>query len=80
MNPAAEITKIIAHKIGRSVEEITTDMELEALGIQSLDAIDIMFEIEEALDIQFPDDPEGGIPEMETVGDVINIVDGVVNS
>ena len=80
MNAIAEVTRIIAEKAGRPVDEITPDAKLEELGLQSLDAIDIMFDIEETLDIQLPDDADGGVPELRTVGDVISIVEGVVKT
>jgi acyl carrier protein len=51
---------------------ITRDKTFEELGIDSLDKINISFEVEEIFNITIPDDALGS---LRTVGDV---VDGVV--
>jgi acyl carrier protein len=51
---------------------VTRDKTFEELGIDSLDKINISFEVEEAFSITIPDDALGS---LRTVGDV---VDGVV--
>jgi acyl carrier protein len=53
-------------------ESITRDKTFDELQIDSLDKINISFEIEDTFDIQIPDD---SISSLKTVGD---IVDGVV--
>ena len=47
------------------------DTQLEDLGINSLDAITIIYEIEEAFDVEIPND------EIEGLSNVRDIVDGV---
>jgi acyl carrier protein len=51
---------------------VTRDKTFDALGIDSLDKINISFEVEEVFNITIPDDALGS---LRTVGDV---VDGVV--
>ena len=47
------------------------DTPLEDLGINSLDAITIIYEIEEAFDVEIPND------EIEGLSNVRDIIDGV---
>ena len=47
------------------------DTQLEDLGINSLDAITIIYEIEEAFDVEIPND------EIEGLSNVRDIIDGV---
>ena len=51
---------------------VTRDKTFDELAIDSLDKINISFEIEDTFDIQIPDDSIGS---LKTVGDII---DGVV--
>jgi acyl carrier protein len=53
-------------------ESVTRDKTFDELAIDSLDKINISFEIEDAFNIQIPDDSIG---RLKTVGD---IVDGVI--
>lgn len=50
---------------------ITLDSSLEALGITSLDAITIVYEVEEVCDIEVPND------QLESLRTVADIVEGV---
>ena len=63
----AAITKIIKCP----VEDIVPSAEWEALGIDSLKAINILFELEEEFDIEIPNEV---IPDMKTVGDIVNCI------
>jgi len=53
-------------------DTVTRDKTFDELAIDSLDKINISFEIEDAFNIQIPDD---SISSLKTVGDVI---DGVI--
>lgn len=48
---------------------ITRDSVLTNLGITSLDAITIVYEIEEQFDIEVPNEMLGG---LQTVGDIVD--------
>lgn len=63
--------EIIAKAKNIPADTITLDTTFEQLNIDSLDKINISFEVEEAFHIEIPDDALGSI---RTVGDV---VDGV---
>ncbi|MBB5058683.1 acyl carrier protein [Granulicella aggregans] len=53
-------------------DSVTRDQTFDELAIDSLDKINISFEIEDTFNIQIPDDSIGS---LKTVGD---IVDGVI--
>jgi acyl carrier protein len=66
---------IIAKAKNIPTENITLDTTFEELNIDSLDKINISFEVEEAFDIAIPDDALGS---LKTVGDVVRGVDQLV--
>ena len=68
---ASRCIDIIAKSKGISADTITPASTFEELNIDSLDKINISFEVEEAFNIDIPDEALGTI---RTVGDM---VDGV---
>jgi acyl carrier protein len=66
---------IIAKAKNIPTENITLDTSFEELNIDSLDKINISFEVEEAFNIEIPDDSLGS---LKTVGDVVRGVDQLV--
>jgi len=65
----AEIVRVvIARNKEIDAESIRADAELAALGITSLDVITIVYDLEEALDIQMPNE---AIDSLRTVADLI---------
>ena len=60
--------EIIAKAKNIPTDSITLDTTFEELNIDSLDKINISFEVEEAFDIAIPDDALGS---LKTVGDVV---------
>jgi acyl carrier protein len=78
---AETIKRIIAKQLNRTPEEITEDGELASLGIESLDLLEIVFEVETQFGIQVPynaNDP--GAVALSTVGDVVRTVEAAVNA
>jgi acyl carrier protein len=61
--------EIIAKSKSIPTDSITLDSTFEQLNIDSLDKINISFEVEEAFAIEIPDDALGTI---KTVGDMVN--------
>lgn len=53
-------------------EKITAETAFADLGVDSLDAIEILFELEEAFDLSVPDEAVRG---MEKVSDVVEAVE-----
>lgn len=56
-------------------EKLTADSALADAGIDSLDALTILFAIEEEFHVSIPDDQARA---MKTFGDMANIVEGLV--
>jgi acyl carrier protein len=51
---AERIRAIIAKQVSRPPEEITDEINLAALGLDSLDLLEVIFEIESQFDIDLP--------------------------
>ncbi len=65
---AARITEIIAKSKSLPVDSVTPASTFEDLQIDSLDKINLTFEIEEVFKITIPDE---SLTTLRTVGDVI---------
>jgi len=65
------VTKVIATSKRIPVETVTIDSEFETLGIDSMDAVEILFALEGEFDISIPDE------EVRTVRNVRDMCAGV---
>ena len=61
--------EIIAKSKAIPEDSVTLDSTFDSLAIDSLDKINISFEVEEAFDIEIPDEALGT---LKTVGDVVS--------
>ncbi len=52
----SKVLEIIAQQKRVPVENVTIDSSFDELGLDSLDAVNILFELEGAFDINIPDD------------------------
>lgn len=66
---ATRCIEVIAKSKGIPPDSVTLNSTFEELNIDSLDKINISFEVEEAFGIEIPDDALGTI---KTVGDMVN--------
>ena len=77
---ASDVIGIIAKK--KRVEKPAVELSdrLEDLGLESLDAVEMIFDLEEKFDIQIPYNANTNNPrsEFETVGDVVNAIEKLV--
>jgi acyl carrier protein len=77
---AREVIAIIAKK--KRVDKPTVELSdrLEALGLESLDAVEMIFDLEEKFDIEVPYNANTNNPrtEFDTVGDVVNAIEKIV--
>lgn len=69
-----KVTEIIVKTAKCDAEDVTLDADLMELGITSLDTITMLFEMEEAFDIDIPNEV---IPSIVTVGDIIEKLEEV---
>lgn len=76
---AADVISVIAGKM-RGDRPIQLGDKLEDLGLQSLDAVEMIFELEEKFDITIPYNANDSRMEFDTVGDVVQAVKGLVEA
>jgi len=63
-----KIRSILAEQLGVEAAEVTADANiLDDLGADSLDVVELVMSLEEAFDIEVPDEE---VESMRTVGDV----------
>ncbi|MCP4287969.1 MAG: histidine kinase [Gammaproteobacteria bacterium] len=67
----ATVIRAISNQKKIDASSISQSSTLEALGISSLDAITIMYEIEDALDLEIPNEA------LENLSSVQDILDGI---
>ena len=76
-----DVVAIIAKK--KRVEKPTVELSdrLEDLGLESLDAVEMIFDLEEKFDIEIPYNANTNNPraEFETVGDVVKLIQKLVD-
>lgn len=70
MDYLAKITEVLEPKL--KGKTLTEESNFKDLGIDSLDLVDLVFQMEEALDVQFEDEE---LLTIKTVGDLIHLVE-----
>ncbi len=71
------VQSIVADQLGVELAEVTKDASiLDDLGADSLDVVELVMTLEEALDIEVPDEV---VEEMRTIGDVQRFVESHVS-
>ncbi|HEY5380606.1 MAG TPA: phosphopantetheine-binding protein [Pseudolabrys sp.] len=77
---ASDVIAIVTKK--KRVDKPTVELSdrLEALGLESLDAVEMIFDLEEKFDIEIPFNANTNNPrtEFDTVGDVVNAIEKLV--
>jgi acyl carrier protein len=70
---SVRIQSIVADQLGVEQSEVTKDASiLDDLGADSLDVVELVMTLEDAFDIEVPDD---AVEEMRTIGDVQRFVE-----
>ena len=64
-----KVTEIIAKTANCKIEDVLPETELKTLGLTSLDTITVLFEFEEAFDIEIPNE---AIPSIVRVNDILD--------
>jgi acyl carrier protein len=71
------IHSIVADQLGVELADVTKDASiLDDLGADSLDVVELVMTLEEAFDIEVPDD---AVEEMRTIGDIQRFVESHVS-
>ncbi len=64
-----KVAEIIVKTAHCKIDDVRPDSRLEVLGVDSLKAITVIFEIEEAFDVEIPNE---AIPGIVTVNDIVS--------
>ena len=76
---AQDVMAIIKKKIRVERDQIAMDDKLRDLGLESLDALELVFDIEEKFNVEIPVNAnEANIGGFETVADVVREVEKLV--
>ena len=74
MDPSAAASKVLARASGRDEADLHPEFDLVAdLGIDSPKQLELLIELEEALEVEISDEDAAA---METVGDVLDYAAG----
>ncbi len=74
---SGRIQSIVTEQLGVESSEVTKDASiLDDLGADSLDVVELVMTLEEAFDIEIPDD---AVEEMRTIGDIQRFVESHVS-
>lgn len=79
---AGDVKAIIAKHVrveeGRGEIQLTD--KLEEIGVESLDAVEIIFDLEEKFGVEIPFNANDSQMAFETVGDIVSAVEGLIAS
>jgi acyl carrier protein len=73
-----DVIAIIAKKVRVDHPKIELTDRLQDLGLESLDAVEMIFDLEEKFDIQIPYNANSSRTEFDTVGEVIRAIEKLV--
>ncbi len=80
MSVATDVMSVIKKKIRVDRSEITLDDRLADLGLESLDALELVFDLEEKFDIEIPVNAnDAQIGGFEKVSDVVAAVQKIID-
>ena len=78
---ATDVMSVIKKKIRVDRADITPDDKLSELGLESLDALELVFDLEEKFDIEIPVNAnDAQIGGFERVSDVIAAVQKIIDN
>jgi acyl carrier protein len=77
---AADTIAIIAKRVPPERHNLQPTDRLDELGIDSFNAVEMIFDLEEKFDIQISYNSNDARPEFQTVGDVIAAITKLVGS
>lgn len=75
MDTLDQLREILHERIGAAPEEILPSSKLEDVGVDSLQLLNLMFDLEERFEVTLPDD----LPRPKTVGDLVTVFDALKN-
>jgi len=76
----AKLQSIFAKKFSIPKESVIPDTSLEDLGLDSLDALEVFFDIEEEFHICIPQEREEGGHGFHKVQDIVDMIERLIKS
>lgn len=76
---ADDVMAIIARKVPGDKQAIKLSDNLQELGLESIDALEMIFDLEEKFGIQIPYNANSAATDFSTVGDVANAIQRLVD-
>ena len=76
---ARDVIAIIAKKKRTDKPTVELSDRLEDLGLESLDTVELIFDLEEKFDIRIPYNANNARAEFDTVGEVIDAIQQLVD-
>ncbi|MEA2975696.1 MAG: acyl carrier protein [Alphaproteobacteria bacterium] len=82
MDIAHEVKLVISKSLKIPVEQLTDETKLDDLGAESLQIIEMVFDLEEKFDIDIPIDPDAEKRSriFSTIGDVARAVQNLIET
>jgi acyl carrier protein len=78
MTTFERVAKAAADRTGRDISEITADTDVrEDLGMDSLDAVELLMELEEELGVTLPSEKTA---DLKTIGEIVALADSLIGS
>lgn len=78
MSVESDVIELIRAKSSEGLEIVDRETNLSDLGIESLDLVELIFELEEKFDIQIPFNANESELEFKTVGEVVDAINELV--
>jgi acyl carrier protein len=75
---AGEVIAIIAKRVPGHKDNLNLVDKLAELGIESIDAIDMIFDLEEKFEVEIPYNANSAQTDFATVGDIVRAVERIV--
>ena len=77
MDIASKVISAIAEQLNKDASEVTLEKELVSdLGADSLDAVEIIMNLEEEFEVTVPDVDAS---QIKTVGDIVKLIEEIKN-
>ncbi len=73
MDITAKVIAVLADHTGRDASELTPDTTFEALGIDSLETVEMVMELEEELDTELELDQK-----VATIGELVKFIESKI--
>jgi acyl carrier protein len=78
MTTLEQLQRILRESFDIKSQDLARDTRLDALGIDSLKTIEILFQVEDAFGIRVPSVQEQPMQSLQTVGEVVDLIDGLL--